>query len=294
MANPSIIGILKKQGRSILSASTWWLSKIAFHLAPNWVTRWTRETAFAVKPYRLNNKQRELQQQANSFFVDIKFNKIKVFEWGNGPVILLVHGWGGRALQMDSFVLPLLEKGYKVVAFDHKGHGESTSGFSSYLEIVSGTDLLMAHYAQDLSGVIAHSIGSNAAFKASEKFEGNLQIAVVAPMENFPNLLEKMRKRIGIYEKLFANVIGQIEADTGLNLLEQCELDFEKIGRHDVLLVHDKLDRINKISASHGLQSNLPKSVLMETEKLGHARILDNAAVVDRVVTHFALAACRT
>jgi hydrogenase/urease accessory protein HupE len=34
-----------------------------------------------------------------------------VFEWGDDPVILLVHGWGGRALQMDSFVLQLISVG---------------------------------------------------------------------------------------------------------------------------------------------------------------------------------------
>jgi len=76
-----------------------------------------------------------------------------------------------------------------------------------------------------------------------------------------------------------------------LNLLEQCEFDYEKISRHKVLLVHDKLDRINKISASLEIQKNLQGSDLMQTENLGHSRILGNAEVVGRVVEHFGLPA---
>ncbi len=287
MANSSINIAPKKYVRSIISASTYLITKMAFYLAPNKAARLMRKKGFSVKPYHLNAKQRALQQQAHGFYLEFNQNKIKVFEWGAGPVVLLVHGWGGRALQLDAFVHSLVEKGFKVVAFDHKGHGDSSSNFSSYLEIVRSTDLLLAHYAQDLFGLIAHSIGSNAAFKISEKFERNLKIAVVAPLENFPRLLERMRRRIGIYEKLFANVIVQIETDTGLNLLEQCNLNLEKISRHEVLLVHDKFDRINKISASYHIHSKLPGSSLMETEMLGHSRILTNHDVVRRVVAHF-------
>ena len=277
----------KKHDRSIIATVSYLLTKMLFHIAPLKLTRLTREKGFAVKPFHLNGRQQALQKQAHSFYLELNLEKIKLLEWGDGPVVLLVHGWGGRALQLDSFVPALLAQGFKVVAFDHKGHGDSSSSFSSYLEIVRSTELLLAHYAQDLYGVIAHSIGSNAAFKVSEKFERDLKIAVIAPMDNFPLWLEKMRRRTGIYEKLFESVIAKIEADTGLNLLEQCNLNFEKISRHEVLLVHDKFDRINKINASHAIHNKLPGSSLMETEMLGHSRILKNPAVVERVVAHF-------
>lgn len=279
---------VKRYGRTILSNSIYCVSKFAFHFAPAWATRWTREKGFAVSPYQMNGRQKTLRQQARSFTIEFRGNKINVLEWGAGQTILLVHGWAGRAMQMDSLISALLDKGFKVVAFDHKGHGESSARFSSFLEMVRGTKLVVDHYAGELHGVIAHSIGSNAVFKVSEHFERKLNIAVIAPMENFPNWLEKMRQRIGIDEKLFASVIGQIESETELKLLEQCHLDFEKIKRHEILLVHDKLDRINKISASYAIQRALPKAILMETEMLGHSRILGNQAVLERVVAHIA------
>jgi hypothetical protein len=51
--------------------------------------------------------------------------------------------------------------------------------------------------------------------------------------------------------------------------------------------VHDKFDRMNKISASYEIQKNLADTDLHETEMLGHSRILSNPGVVDRVVSHF-------
>lgn len=287
MKNSTHIRGQKKHERTVVSASTYMLSKVAFHIAPNKVTRLMREKGFSIKPFQLTAEQRGLLQQAQSFYLEFNRNRIKVFEWGAGPVILLVHGWGGRALQLDAFITALLSKGYKVVAFDQKGHGESSSRFSSYPEIVRSTDLVAAHYANELHGVVAHSIGANSMFKVSENFGRKLKIAAVAPVDNFLGVLENMRMKLGIYEKLFAQVIRNIETECGLLLSELDVLDYEKISRHDVLLVHDKFDRVNNISASHAIHRNLPGSNLMQTEMLGHSRLLGNPEVVDRVVAHF-------
>lgn len=277
-----------KHERTLVSALTYWLSSVAYHVAPNKMTRLLHEKGFSVKPFGLSGEQRELRQQAHSYHLAFNNSKIQVFEWGTGPLVLLVHGWEGRALQLDALIRALLEKGYKVAAFDQKGHGESSTRFSSYPEIARSTALVMAHYGGKLYGVVAHSIGANALFKASENIERQLRIAVIAPVENFIGVLENMRTRLGIYEKLFAQAIRKIEAESGLLLAELNELDYEKIGRHDVLLVHDKFDRVNNVSASHEIHRNLHGSSLMQTEMLGHSRILANRAVVDRVVAHFA------
>jgi predicted alpha/beta-fold hydrolase len=287
MKNTTHIWGQKKHERTIISASSYFLSKMAFHLAPNKVTRLMREKGFAIKPFQLSAAQRELLKQAQSFDLEFNGNKIKVCEWGSGPVILLVHGWAGRAVQMDAFIGALVNRGFKVAAFDQKGHGESSSRFSSFPEFVRSTDLVAAHYADELHGVIAHSMGANSMFKVSEKIDRQLKIAAVAPVENFLGVLEKMRMRIGIYEKLFAQVVRQIEADSGLFLSDLTVLDYEKINRHEVLLVHDKFDRVNMVSASLDIHKNLHGSALMQTEMLGHSRILSNQEVVDRVVAHF-------
>lgn len=45
--------------------------------------------------------------------------------WGEGPVVYLVHGWGGWRGQVASFAPPLVDDGFQVVTFDSLSHGDS-------------------------------------------------------------------------------------------------------------------------------------------------------------------------
>src|SRR5438094_395807 len=40
--------------------------------------------------------------------VQVGDSPVSVWTWGHGPVVLLVHGWGGRGAQLARFVAPLL------------------------------------------------------------------------------------------------------------------------------------------------------------------------------------------
>lgn len=275
-----------KHARTILSSTTYWLTKAAYHVAPVKSTKLLREKGFKVKPFPLSDDQRALMQQAHSFYLNFNGNSIKVFEWGDGPAILLVHGWAGRALQFDKLIRTLLAEGYKVVAFDHKGHGESSTRFSSFPEIVRSTELVAGHYRGKLHGVVAHSMGANSIFKVCETIERKLKVVVVAPVGDFMDMLETFRKKIGIYEKLYHHTINNIEMENGLQLSELGTLDYDRITRHDILLVHDKFDRINEVTVSQRLHENLQGSMLLQTEMLGHSRILGNQEVIARVIDH--------
>src|SRR5512139_2122033 len=51
--------------------------------------------------------------------------RLAAWSWGDGPAIVLAHGWGGRGSQMRAFVPPLLAAGYRAVVFDGPAHGLS-------------------------------------------------------------------------------------------------------------------------------------------------------------------------
>ena len=78
---------------------------------------------------------------------------MKVWSWGAGPTVLLVHGWNGRATQLGAFVEPLVARGYRVVAFDALGHGHSVGTQSSLPELAN----CIRQVVEELGGV--HGIG---------------------------------------------------------------------------------------------------------------------------------------
>ena len=69
--------------------------------------------------------EQRIAERAEHLTVDGPSGDIAVQRWGQGPLVLLVHGWNGRGSQLGSFVEPLLEGGFQVVTFDAPGHGAS-------------------------------------------------------------------------------------------------------------------------------------------------------------------------
>src|SRR2546425_4974221 len=70
-------------------------------------------------------------------------------DWGakNAQPIVLHHGWPLSADDWDTQMLYFVEKGYRVIAHDRRGHGRST-------QTSDGHD--MDHYADDLAVLTAH------------------------------------------------------------------------------------------------------------------------------------------
>jgi non-heme chloroperoxidase len=68
-------------------------------------------------------------------------------DWGTGQPIVFSHGWPLSADDWDTQMLYFLDKGYRVVAADRRGHGRSS-------QTSDGHD--MDHYADDLAAVVEH------------------------------------------------------------------------------------------------------------------------------------------
>ena len=68
-------------------------------------------------------------------------------DWGQGRPIVFSHGWPLSSDDWDAQMLFFLQRGYRVVAHDRRGHGRSA-------QVDSGHD--MDHYADDLAALTAH------------------------------------------------------------------------------------------------------------------------------------------
>ena len=66
-------------------------------------------------------------------------------DWGQGQTVVFSHGWPLTADAWDGQMLFLLEKGYRVIAHDRRGHGRSSQTWENNT---------MDQYADDLSEVI--------------------------------------------------------------------------------------------------------------------------------------------
>ncbi|MER8424906.1 alpha/beta hydrolase [Mesorhizobium sp. M1403] len=68
-------------------------------------------------------------------------------DWGKGQPIVFHHGWPLSSDDWDNQMLFFLEKGYRVIAHDRRGHGRSS-------QTATGND--MDTYAADVAALAAH------------------------------------------------------------------------------------------------------------------------------------------
>src|ERR1700755_3463297 len=68
-------------------------------------------------------------------------------DWGTGQPIVFHHGWPLSADDWDAQMFFFLEKGYRVIAHDRRGHGRST-------QTATGNE--MDTYASDVAQLVAH------------------------------------------------------------------------------------------------------------------------------------------
>src|SRR3981189_1673708 len=68
-------------------------------------------------------------------------------DWGKGQPLFFSHGWPLSADDWDAQMMFFLNRGYRVIAHDRRGHGRSS-------QTADGHD--MDHYADDLAAVTAH------------------------------------------------------------------------------------------------------------------------------------------
>ena len=67
---------------------------------------------------------------------DIKFKNINLgavsiryVEYGNGPLVIMVHGWPESWYSWRHQIKPIANLGYKVIAIDVRGYGGSSKPF---------------------------------------------------------------------------------------------------------------------------------------------------------------------
>lgn len=94
--------------------------------------------------------------------------RLRVITAGDGPTVVLAHGIYMSIIEWSVLWDMLLARGYRVVAFDQRGHGESTIGSDGISTMSMAGDYLAVLEAVDAHDAVllAHSMGGFLAIAA--------------------------------------------------------------------------------------------------------------------------------
>ena len=203
-------------------------------------------------------------------------------EWGEGPAVYLVHGWGGQRAHLAVFVKPLVDAGYRVIAFDLPSHNESDPGAlapgrTTAIECADAIAAMIGTHGP-AHAVVAHSLGANSTALAAAAGTPVGRLVAIAPMGEFPLYLDLFAARHNFGPRILKGLHRRLEARIGMQLYETNMTHNGRLaGYPPLLLIHDPDDPDSPHATSERVAAAWPGSSLITTKGLGrlaHYRIL--------------------
>jgi pimeloyl-ACP methyl ester carboxylesterase len=243
---------------------------------------------FLRPPPPLRNLKRELEILDRAETSSIKIvpgtendvEEVTVYRWGNADRrILLVHGWGGKAAQFFSFVTPLLERGFSVIAFDAPAHGASSGSFASGPAFARAARIAAGG---PVHGIIAHSLGAaGSAIGLTQGLAAN-RVVFLAPAALINLLLDEFIRLHQIQEPVAGELRQKFAARYTAGIVSVPALAREF--RTPLLVLHDPADRNLPFSHGEAIAAAWPNAELVAISGIGHWRIMRDRSVVDRSI----------
>ncbi len=254
---------------------------------------------------RFARPDRELAVLARGerFDVASPHGRLAAWGFGEGPIVLLVHGWNGRGSQLAAFVDPLVAAGFRAVLFDAPGHGDTSGSASSLPEFADAVDAVIDAVRTPFApvhGVIAHSMGGAAVTYAMSRHhrapdvaheralrDAGLPVrrfAFIAPPIDVNDFLRGFSRRMGLGAQTTDALRRRIETRFATALEDMYAPGLARELDAPLLVVHDKDDREVPLRCGELLASSWPGARLDVTEGLGHTRVLKDPGVISRLV----------
>lgn len=215
-------------------------------------------------------------------------DKLKGWSFGDGPLVILTHGWGGRASQLADFAVALSKRGRKVVCFDAPGHGESEGEICNALRVAECLAILQRMFGpvEALLGYSFGVVGANVALWQGMQVRA---VAYISGLVWIPERFKEWAHAIGLSAEAETEYLRLAEEYFGRGRLDQISGD--KIAPKmtaSALIIHDAEDAEVGIEQAESLAQHWPGSQFIRTEGLGHRRTIRSAEVINRVVEHLA------
>lgn len=234
-------------------------------------------------PHHFPDDELRLMEDASLVTVPMVPERLIGWHWGRkqDPRVILVHGWGGRGTQLKRFIAPLLERGFSVIAFDAPGHGMTGGPDSSLPHFLRGLEAVLDHLGP-VHALIGHSLGGAvASMIMARRPQAIARGVLVAAPASLTESTWRVAAALNWPSALRAAVQRRIEYRFGVAWSE-----FEvghRVGNQALLVIHDRHDHEVPFTEALRYAGTWPNARVLETEGLGHRRLLTDTKVIGAV-----------
>ena len=227
--------------------------------------------------------EKDILSAAEAFEVEVAGLKLSAWSWGEGPTVLLQHGWSSRGSRLTAFVPPLIESGFNVVTYDAPAHGNSEGRTTTGVYISRSLRELNTMFG-GVHSIIAHSMGCWAAALGLKEDLRVEKLVFISPPSDLKIFSDIFFTQTGFSEKIQKRVEDLLVEQTGV---EWSEMKAGAIGagqKTPLLIIHDSDDRVVLLHHAETLHEVWEGSRLVITSGLGHRMTVKTPSVVAQAV----------
>ena len=198
--------------------------------------------------------------------------QIQTYRWkGEGPTILLLHGWESNTSRWRLFIKMLQQNNYNIVAMDGPMHGNTGGDRFSAILYAHLAEKVVQYYAAQY--VVGHSVGGMTTLYLAS----HLQIptvkalVVIASSNKWLDVAERFHSALGInpkiiheFDKVFFDWYKKPQSYYSAE-------DFAATIAIPGLVVHDTTDTVNYVEDGRNIHAKWPNSQYLETSGFGHS-----------------------
>jgi predicted alpha/beta hydrolase family esterase len=270
-----------KKGFTYLIFYTLW------YMIPSIIKKVTLKQFFKPIKYKPMELEKNFLETGKNFQIKVCDKTIQCWKWGEGPLVIFVHGWNGSGIQFVQFFKSFIKASYSVVTFDGPGHGKSQGETSSYFEMTDAVRAIMNYFKDKyIQGIVAHSFGAAAIINSMDKEDCFYNAVLIAPPLKFKDILDKTFDFYGIPRIICRSILNDYEKRFGYNLAKDDPYILLKENRYKLLVIHDRSDKAISYLDTEEVSNQIETIELLTTNGLGHKRILQDQDVINKTLNY--------
>lgn len=250
--------------------------------SPGLAARWAELLFFRPSRAETRPHEEEFLAGGERFTFTTSRGVLAAWAWGQGPTVLLVHGWSSRTARFRVIGTALVEAGFRVIGYDHPAHGASPGRRTSMVEVAE-TLLEVTRQTGPLHAAVGHSLGGAAIALAVARGLALPRAVLIAPFSASPDFVARFADMVNLPAAARDRMIESIERRFGMRFQDVYIPTLVASATVPVMIIHDREDLDVPFSEGEAIARAWPGAVLVEAAGVGHHAIMRDEEVAARV-----------
>ncbi|MCP1996459.1 alpha/beta fold hydrolase [Flavobacterium sp. HSC-61S13] len=144
-----------------------------------------------------------------------KNTELHVMDYGSGPAVILMHGWPLSSKSWEYQITHLVNNGYRVIAYDRKGFGQSAAPWDGYSfdELADDLNQLILDLKIDKCTLVGFSMGGGEVIRYLSKYGSKHVSQAVLVSSIIPLVKQHADNPAGVPQKDLDQILQKLKTD---------------------------------------------------------------------------------